>query len=153
MSESQRTDRGAIRRQRVESLMRADFIAVDPAENLLGAARLMRLARLRHVLVVRGGMLVGILSHRDVLEHLLDGVASRGPESRAQAPQETAVEQLMHSPPDAVSKDAPLVDAAEQMLHFKIGCLPVVEPTRKGARLLGLITEADLLRAAYADSG
>ena len=35
------------------------------------------------------------------------------------------------------------------MLHLKIGCLPVVEPEPGGLRLLGLVTESDLLRRAY----
>ena len=35
------------------------------------------------------------------------------------------------------------------MLRLQIGCLPVVEATPEGPRLVGLLTESDLLRAAY----
>jgi CBS domain-containing protein len=41
-----------------------------------------------------------------------------------------------------ISPDASIKDAARQMMDKKIGCLPVVE----GDRLVGLVTETDMLR-------
>jgi CBS domain-containing protein len=40
-----------------------------------------------------------------------------------------------------------LAEAATLLLRHKIGCLPVVGA---GGEALGLVTETDLLRAAYA---
>ena len=42
-----------------------------------------------------------------------------------------------------------LKDAARRMLRLKIGCLPIVRSSALGLQLVGLITESDLLRAAY----
>jgi CBS domain-containing protein len=56
----------------------------------------------------------------------------------------------MHPNPWTASPDTTLREAAERMLRFKIGCLPVVERGPDRLELVGLITESDLLRAAYA---
>ena len=46
-----------------------------------------------------------------------------------------------------VGVTTPVVDAATLMMERKIGGLPVVDPSR---RLLGIITETDLLKALVA---
>jgi CBS domain-containing protein len=43
----------------------------------------------------------------------------------------------------------PLAEAAACVARSRAGCLPVVESSPKGPRLVGLVTEGDLLRAAY----
>jgi CBS domain-containing membrane protein len=44
----------------------------------------------------------------------------------------------------------PIAEAAQVMLHHKIGCLPVLD----GERLVGLITEADFVKyVAEASAG
>jgi CBS domain-containing protein len=48
----------------------------------------------------------------------------------------------MSSPPVVIGPDATIREAALLMADGKIGCLPVVE---KG-RLIGLVTETDVLR-------
>ena len=58
--------------------MRREFITVAAGEPLLEVQRTMRLARLRHVLVVEGATLVGILSYRDVQEAALEQAGLRG---------------------------------------------------------------------------
>ena len=47
--------------------MRTNFVSAAPDDSLLEADRIMRLARIRHLPVVEKGLLVGLLSHRDVL--------------------------------------------------------------------------------------
>jgi CBS domain-containing protein len=134
----------------VGTLMKRNFISMKPADNLLEADRIMRLARIRHLPVVEGGHLVGVLSHRDVLEASLapsdagDGVA------RANYLRVIPVEKVMQRNPFTADANSTLGDAARRMLRLKIGCLPVVRQGSEGEELIGLITESDLLRAAYA---
>lgn len=129
----------------VSSLMRRECITLGPGESLLEADRLMRLTRIRHLPVVRGGILLGILSHRDVIES-----GRNSPGSRDQALRSTTIESVMRTAPETVHTGCSLARAAERMLILRIGCLPVVEATDAGPRLIGLVTESDLLRAAYA---
>ena len=104
----------------------------------------MRLARLRHLIVARDGYLVGILTYRAVLEETL---ARRVDTAVGRA--EASVEVAMVRDPECVSSERSLTDVAARLWRTGLGCLPVVEPTGSGPRLVGLVTETDLLRAAY----
>ncbi len=56
--------------------------------------------------------------------------------------------EVMTASPWTADPDTTLREAAERMLSFKIGCLPVVERSRDRLHMVGLVTESDLLRAA-----
>jgi CBS domain-containing protein len=62
------------------------------------------------------------------------------------------VDGVMTPAPETVTADCVLEDAAARLFHLRIGCLPVVQPSLAGPRLVGLVTETDLLRAAYDSS-
>jgi CBS domain-containing protein len=121
----------------VDSLMQRNFTSVTSAASLVQADGLMRLARMRHLPVVDSGRLVGVLSHRDVLE--------ASDPTRA-----LTVDEVMHAEPCTVQVKMTLGDAARRMLRFRVGCLPVVQSGHGGNEMIGLLTERDLLRAAYA---
>jgi CBS domain-containing membrane protein len=123
--------------------MRRQFISIAPDESLTEARQIMRLARLRHLPVVREGALVGLLTYRDLLEFLFAQA------ERASGSNGLRVEAVMVRLPHSISPEKPLAYAASQLWHLQLGCLPVVEPDGNGGRLVGLITEVDLLRAAY----
>ena len=52
----------------VENRMKRDPITISPETGVLEASRLLRQHRIRHLPVVRGGRLVGILTDRDLGE-------------------------------------------------------------------------------------
>lgn len=87
----------------------------------------------RHACVVRDGQLVGILSDRDLLR------------PAASAPGATAGH-LMTPQPESVGPEAALAVAARLLLEQDVHCLPVVS----GGRVLGMVTERELLRALLA---
>ena len=125
--------------------MRRDFITIRPDEPVSEAFRLMRFARLRHLLVVEDGYLVGILSFRDLQEELLS-MLSEGPAAKLP---DDSVASAMRARPYAVTPDTPLRDAAARLCGLRVGCLPVVERRHTGPALIGILTESDLLRAAF----
>ncbi len=133
----------------VASIMRRDVVTVEPDESLLEADQIMRLARIRHLPVARRGMLIGVLSHRDILEASIARLEKTSARERTEHLRQTRVEQLLRGRTQSVEADCPLSEAALTMLRLRIGCLPVVEPGSDGARLIGLVTESDLLRVAY----
>jgi CBS domain-containing protein len=59
------------------------------------------------------------------------------------------VAKAMRSKPYAVTPDTRLCDAAARLCSLRLGCLPVVERTDVRPALVGIITEVDLLLAAY----
>ena len=134
---------------RVADLMRADFIALQRDEGEYAADRLMRLARVRHLPVVEDGRLVGVLSHRDLREAVLARLELAVPPEHQRSLLSQPVQPLVRTDVVAVEPDCPLARAAELMLCYGIGFLPVVERDGSGDRLVGILTESDLLRAAY----
>ena len=97
-------------------------------------------------------MLVGILSYRDLQDELLahlepgawrEGMSGPGPAA--------AVESVLGSA-YSIAPDATLAEAAARLDRLRVGCLPVVELGEQGLRVVGLLTEMDLLRAAYGTS-
>ena len=134
----------------VGRLMRTQFICMSPEDNLLEADRIMRLARVRHLPVARKGILVGVLSHRDILAASIAKLEERDPAERLEHLRGISISQLMQKQPYTATAETTLVEAAQRMLRLKIGCLPVVRASLDGPELIGLVTESDLLRAAYA---
>lgn len=129
--------------------MRREFISLGPEASLREAVQVMRMARLRHLPVARDGLLLGVVSYREVMEH--SHVCPRC--GHAPPPDEAPVETAMVAGPETIAPEAPLRTAAAHLSTFGLGCLPVVENEDAGDRLVGLITEMDLVRAAYGVPG
>ena len=132
--------------KRVGQAMRRRFIALAPEDSLAEAERLMRMARVRYLPVCAGGVLVGGLSHRALLASAL---AADGERASARWLRETPVARVMERAPAHVTPEAPLADAAGLLVEVDGGCLPVLDPGAGEPRLVGVVTESDLLRAAF----
>jgi acetoin utilization protein AcuB len=103
------------------------------------AWNLMKARRIRHLPVVdAGGRLVGIVTDRD-LRQVPFHPGNAGPARPASLP----VERVMTAAVMTVRPDTEILDAARIMHEQKIGALPVVEH----GRVVGILTEIDLLRA------
>jgi CBS domain-containing protein len=122
----------------VSSIMsRESLVTLQEGESLEDAGQYLRLAHVRHLPVVHKGNLVGLLTQRDWLRALMG-------HSPADA-WKIFVRDVMTRDVQTVTPDTPMQEAVALMLDNKFGCLPVVDPKR---RLLGIVTETDLLRFA-----
>lgn len=118
----------------VEQFMTRDLFTVRPEDAIELATNLMDWKHVRHVPVEDGaGNLVGIISHRDLLQvfslHL--------PKNN----QEIVVKNVMRKNLITISPETPTLEALRIMREKNIGCLPVV----KDNKLIGLITAHDFL--------
>jgi CBS domain-containing protein len=95
----------------------------------------MRRSRIRHLLVVDAGRLVGIISHRD-WSRIPIGADVDGWERQP-------VARVMTEDPVTVVPEMLVADAARVLLERKIGCLPV----RDGETICGILTVLDALEA------
>jgi acetoin utilization protein AcuB len=121
----------------VRKHMSAPPITISEDTDFKSALGLMQKHRIRRLPVVdEGGVLTGIVAERDLL------VAA---DRYLSSPVDVA--RIMTCQVVTVGDTTPVVDAAELMMERKIGGLPVVDSSRK---LLGIITETDLLKALVA---
>ena len=112
-------------------------LVIGPISSLSKAVKLMRDNHVRHLPVVDGGRVVGVLSQRDILiMESLPGVN----------PTEVRVEEAMVRDVFTVGPDAPLGEVIETMIDRKLGSTIVCE----GDRVLGVFTTIDALRALHA---
>lgn len=133
---------GAFRsRETVREIMQTKIVTVGVTERLSTVEDIMTLGRVRHMPVVHGGKLVGVLSERDLLRASLSELGVSGTEARRAFLHAIEIAQVMSSPAITIDPDASIPLAARLMADHRIGCLPVIE----GEALVGLITETDVL--------
>jgi len=130
----------------VEQVMQREFATVRSDERLDFVDDVMALGRVRHMPVVDDGKLVGVVSQRDLLAASLSRVLEFDTQERRTFLRSIDVREVMAGRPITVAPSTPLAAAAALLLRHKIGCLPVVGPAGEA---IGLVTETDLLRAAY----
>jgi CBS domain-containing protein len=126
---------------RVREVMREKIVTISVGDKLSTVEDIMTLGGVRHMPVVTAGRLVGVVSERDLLRASLSSLDPRQQQRRAFL-EAIDIAQVMSAPPIVVGPEARVEEAARIMADNKIGCLPVVE----GEKLLGLLTETDLLR-------
>jgi CBS domain-containing protein len=127
---------------RVRDIMTEKIVTVSADDSLSTVEDIMTLGRVRHMPVVRGGVLVGVVSQRDLLRASLSNLTSFGSEQRRAFLEAVEIRRVMSSPAITIDPDATPEQAALLMAERKIGCLPVVS----GEALVGMLTETDLLR-------
>lgn len=118
-------------------------ITVAPATPVSEAREQMQRKRIRHLLVMAGERLAGIITDRDIRLNLPSPATSLSIWEINYLLTKLTVEQVMTRSVITIAPDRPVVGAVRVMLERKIGALPVIE----GRRLVGIITETDLLRA------
>ncbi len=132
----------------VSRWMTTPVVSVAPETSVAAATRLMRARGIRHLPVIDArGHLVGILSDRDLRQVVFDPWLDEGLADLATRFETLPVERVMTWRPIAVRPETAMSAAARLMRQYRIGALPVVEDER----LVGLLTETDVLRA-FGDS-
>jgi acetoin utilization protein AcuB len=127
---------------RVGDIMGEKLVTISADDSLSTVEDIMTLGGVRHMPVVRGGQLVGVVSQRDLLRASLSNLTSFGSDQRRAFLLAVEIGRVMSAPPIVIEAEASPEEAALVMADRKIGCLPVLD---RGA-LIGLLTETDLLR-------
>ena len=126
----------------VRDIMRSPVVAVPPDTTLEAAYRTMREKAFRHLPVVEGSRLVGVITDRDL--RLATSALAPVP-----FPADSSVSAVMSRDPLTANAEDAVEDAARVMRERKIGCLPVVDD----GRVVGIITGIDLLDALIRMTG
>ena len=123
----------------VRDSMTRDVVTIVPQTTAAEALALCREKRIRHLPVMEGGRLAGMVSDRD----LRSATPALGDPARAEALQKIRVEGVMVRDVLTAHPEDPIEQAANTMREKKIGCLPVVEADE----LVGILTTSDVMEA------
>ena len=128
-----------------QDLMTPNPVTVPPDATLAEVWDLMRDRGIRHVPVVEGDTLVGMLSDRD-LAHVdlprlmkLEGIEALRRELSI------PVVKVMTSGVVVVDDDAEMDEVIDLLVEHRVGALPVVRPGT--TQLVGIVSYVDVLRA------
>ena len=132
----------------VKDWMRQPVITIHVDTTCREAIESMRAHRIRHLPVVDQDRLLGIVTDRDLRQVLFDpALGNRLPEA-ADLLEHRTVRDVMTWAVITVGPQTNIRHAARLMHEQKIGALPVVD----GRRLVGMLTEHDILRAFAAQA-
>lgn len=115
---------------RLEEIMRSPVVTIGPEESARVAWSRMQRKRIRHLVVVDAGRLIGALSERDL------GGAGGAAVRRGRIVRELMTKQVVSAKPGTT-----LRQAANLMRGRLIGSLPVLED----GRVVGIVTATDVL--------
>jgi acetoin utilization protein AcuB len=118
----------------VADAMTARPVTVAPDATVTAARSAMRRGRFRHLPVMAGSELVGVVAQSDL------EVPPGAPVEVAESLGERPLTEVMSTEPVTVWPDEPVEVAARLLVDNGIGCLPVVADDG----LVGILTESDL---------
>jgi CBS domain-containing protein len=121
----------------VANHMSRNLLTVEPGLELVAAAKRMTERGVGAVVVLDGDTLAGILTERDVLRAVANGLTP-----------DALVADWMTRHPETIEPDDSTQHAAALMIHGGFRHLPVVE----GGRPVGILSIRDLMRVALEDS-
>jgi CBS domain-containing protein/precorrin-6B methylase 2 len=126
----------------VQEMMTRSLITTSPETSLAVALRLLHDHRIRHLPVVAGTKLVGIVTDRDLRSVSPSPATALTADEITYRMGTTRVATCMTHDVVTTTPQTDVMQAARCMLENTFGCLPVVADDR----LVGLVTEIDLLR-------
>lgn len=130
----------------VADVMTREVATLNRNDEVSLAGDVMELGRIRHMPVLDEdtGVLVGVLSQRDMFAGALARAFGYGSAAQRRILKTIPVKEVMSTEPVTTLPQTPLRDAARVMLERKIGCLPVLVD----GKLVGILTESDFVALA-----
>lgn len=126
-------------------LMTRQILTIGPDDPILMLEEHMESFRFRHLPVVEGDVLVGLISHSDLLHASSSRLSASANEENAIIHQLPAW-RIMRQGLVTVRPTEPLERVAALLWESRVGCVPVTE---EDGTLVGIITEGDFVRLTH----
>lgn len=127
----------------VSSIMASDIVKLNITDSLTYAEGLFKKYKIRHLPVVSGNKLVGILSYTDLLKISLAETVGENDEIIDMTVYNMfTIEQVMVKDVITIQADENVREAAEILVDKDFRSLPVME----GDMLVGILTTTDLIK-------
>lgn len=129
----------------VRDIMSTQLAVLQEEDNLVSILKGMENRHIRHVPVVDGDKLVGLITHRDILRlSAAELDKSKLVQGRIeQKLEDNFVAGVMTRDVATISPDTPIREAAAKLVQNRFGCFPVVE---SDGTLVGIVTEYDFMK-------
>ncbi|WP_142785350.1 CBS domain-containing protein [Changchengzhania lutea] len=128
-------------REPVSTIMSTTLIALTRADDLEKAETLFKRHHIRHIPVVNGEAVIGILSYSDLLKISFANVTNDEHNVESVVYNMFTIEQVMVKNVETIGSDTPIKEAAEILSKRDYHALPVVDDET----LVGMVTTTDLL--------
>jgi CBS domain-containing protein len=126
----------------VREIMMGSPVTLKPEDSLDLANDVISLGRIRHIPVVDGGRLVGIVTERDLIGAAAAQIFGLKQKSKSALLKSIKIKEVMKKRVVTTAPNTPIKDVAHLMADKKIGCVPVVSD----GVVVGLVTTTDILR-------
>jgi CBS domain-containing protein len=126
----------------VSSIMTKDIIALNRTDDLETAEQLFKQNHIRHIPVVSGNVIVGMLSYTDLLRiSFADAVNDDETEVDTIVYNMFTIDQVMTKNVMTVNSETTIQDVAKILAKNEFHALPIVD----NGELIGIVTTTDLI--------
>lgn len=129
----------------VRDIMTANPRCVEVTDEIDAAIEVLYELDVRHVPVVDGGVLVGMLSDRDLRTYRLPTRIEMSNPNKAEQRRQEPVSDIMHADVQTVGAEDSVSEIIRLMIDHKFGAVPVVDEL--DGRLVGIVSYLDVLTA------
>ena len=130
------------KREPISHIMTKSVVTVNQNDNLKEVVTKLRSNSIRHIPVVNGKEVIGIISRTDI-NRLTFGALFDGQEGADEAILDMlSISQIMTSKPKTISSETIIKDLAEIFVKEEFHALPVVD----NGQLKGIVTTTDVIR-------
>jgi CBS domain-containing protein len=130
------------KRTPVSTIMTKDVITLNHSDTLENAELLFKKNKIRHIPVVSGDNIIGMLSYTDLLRiSFADAVYEEEQEIDTVVYNMFTIEQVMAKNLISVNADTTIKEVAEILAKKEFHALPVTD----GDKLVGIVTTTDLI--------
>lgn len=125
----------------ISQIMSKDLVTVNPTQSLYDVERLLNRHNIRHVPVVEGEQLVGVISRSDLLRISFADLTDDEENVEAVVYDLYSIPQVMSRVPITVDSEATIREVAEIFSNQSFHSMPVVDH----GKLVGIVTTTDMI--------
>ncbi len=130
------------KRAPISSIMTKDVMTLNTSDSLVTAEKIFKENRIRHIPVVSGSRIIGMLSYTDLLRiSFADAVYEDEEEVDTMVYNMFSIEQVMAKNLVSVNSDTTIKEVAEILSKKEFHAIPVVD----NSELVGIVTTTDLI--------
>ena len=129
----------------VREFMTTALTTLDDSAYLIDAALILRRTGFRHLPILSGERLVGLITDRDINRYAPSLLSNITQEEYNAIFENTPLQRVMVKDPVTVEPATPMREVVAMLHNKKLGCMPVVED----GKLVGIITTTDMLKLLH----